>query len=489
MAVRAWKEFSGKDKMPESESDPDWHEWREFNRTQFEKYVTKYITELHKFNPNLEITSNWMYSSLFPRPVKAPVDFLSGDYTPLDSVNTARFEARYMSSTGMPWDLMAWGFNFPAWADPFVHKPAVQLKQEAAAVISQGGGVSVYYQPTRSGWVDDSIINVMLETAKFCRSRQAVSHRTESVPQVAVLLSTDTYFEKTKKLGFSGDSYDSIKGVLHTLVESHYSVDVAAEHQLTDKLSRYPVVVVTGVTKINDKFIKELVGYANNGGNLVLVDAQTVNLFKHVLNVRLTGSATETVSYIKSAGLLVPVKGAWQDVDPLKTSVISRRYAACDARTPLATPAATVTKTGRGKIVAVYGPVGLNYFQSHTCQVRGFISDVMKTVFPKPLVEVDGPSTVELVLRKKDNKLLVHLINTAGMPTASVVNNAQYSNFINIDDVPKTGKLKLHVNLGNKHSKIYAVPDNTITKIKRSKNNTVEIKLSGFDIHCVIVVE
>ena len=41
-------------------------------------------------------------------PVSAPLDFLSGDYSPEDSVNSARLSARYLARQGKTWDLMAW---------------------------------------------------------------------------------------------------------------------------------------------------------------------------------------------------------------------------------------------------------------------------------------------------------------------------------------------------------------------------------------------
>ena len=83
----------------------------DFNREQFRKYVRRYVDALHAHKPGLEITNNWMYGATMPEPVTVPIDFISGDFPPNAPVNIERLEARYISSVGMPWDLMAWGFN------------------------------------------------------------------------------------------------------------------------------------------------------------------------------------------------------------------------------------------------------------------------------------------------------------------------------------------------------------------------------------------
>ncbi|MGO8746705.1 MAG: hypothetical protein ACLQNE_12010, partial [Thermoguttaceae bacterium] len=200
-----------------------------------QKTDTLLVDELHAFNPKLQLTSNWMYTTLAPKPVVAKLDFLSGDYSPTYSIDRARVEARYLASTGMPWDLAAWGFNSVQGLGQSL-KPAVQLMQESAVVLMQGGGFQVYYNPTRSGHIVPEIIQTMGEVADFCRSRQAVSHKSTSVPQVALLLSAETQFDRSDAVFTWFGCMDELEGTLHALLENHYSVDVLAEHQLQPRL-------------------------------------------------------------------------------------------------------------------------------------------------------------------------------------------------------------------------------------------------------------
>ena len=100
-----------------------------------------------------------------PEPVSAPVDWISGDFSPEDSVNSAAFSARYISRQGKPWDLMSWSFVTVPTAGRSRQKPAVQLEREAAVVLAQGGGYQAYFTQERDGSVRLEELPVMAEVA------------------------------------------------------------------------------------------------------------------------------------------------------------------------------------------------------------------------------------------------------------------------------------------------------------------------------------
>ncbi|MEN6609146.1 MAG: hypothetical protein ABFD60_17995, partial [Bryobacteraceae bacterium] len=224
-AAKAFREATGIASLPKGPNERGWSEFLEFNRERFRRYVKHYVDVLHGYRPPFQVASNWLYSTMVPERPDLPVDFLSGDYLGNACISRARLEARYLQSTGKPWDLMAWGFQMGKQGQN--HKSAVQLMQEASVVLAQGGGFQIYYVPTRAGYIDSRHIEVMGQVADFCRPRQAVSHKTESVPQVGVLFSKNTLYSKTNRMfGGWGASTDPAQGMMDALVECHYSVDV-----------------------------------------------------------------------------------------------------------------------------------------------------------------------------------------------------------------------------------------------------------------------
>ena len=478
-AREAFTKATGIEDIPTKRGDPNWLEYLDFQREHFKKYVTRYADALHNHKPGFEITSNWMYSTLVPDPVTVPLDFISGDFSPGDSINTARLEARYIGSTEMPWDLMAWGFNKGdncGWTI----KSARQLKQEASVVLGQGGGFQIYYTPTRAGWLDGWMIDVMAEVAEFCRDRQAVSHKTQPVPQVALLLPSKSIYDKTDRLfGPWGAMLNPLQGVLHALLELHYSVDVMAEHKLMEKLPQYPMVMLPECHLLPKELHAALLGYVDGGGQLLVIGSETAAPFRGVLGVDFDGEPAETGTYIKADKAMAWLGGLWQKVTPKTATVSGIRYPNRDTRGE-GECAATVCKYGEGQIGAVYGPLGSVYERSHYPAIRQFLGEIMETLFPSPMLELNAPPCVDVSLRRNGETLLIHLGNTAGMQVSQ--------KYAVVDFTPSIGPLELAVKLDREPKKVTLIPDNCDMDYQWA-DGKLKIKLSCLDVHSVIVVE
>jgi hypothetical protein len=122
--------------------------------------------------------------------------------------------------------------------------------QEAAVVLMQGGGFQIYHQPTRSGLIVDAIIDQEGQVADFCRARQEVNFKSKTVPQIALLLSSESHWDKSEKIFAPwGGEFDDLEGTLHALLELHYSVDILAEHQLEPRLKDLVLFHFVGIEK------------------------------------------------------------------------------------------------------------------------------------------------------------------------------------------------------------------------------------------------
>lgn len=477
-AVDLWHSMDKSD-PPKSREDRLWHIWKNVHRKQFENYLCRWVDALHEFNPKLQITSNWMYTTFAPKAVYANLDFLSGDYSPHLSVDRARTDARYLANTGMPWDLMAWGFNN---AEGLGHslKTAVHLQQEAAVVLMQGGGFQIYYNPTRSGYLYDEIINTASEVAKFCRARQEICHKNTSVPQVALLLSSETQFDRSDAVFTPYGTMDEMEGALHALLESHYSVDVLAEHQLLPRMREYPLIVVPDSYKLTDDFKNSLLVYAENGGNLLLLGEKCAQLFEDKLGVEFVGEPRHTYAELKTPAGVVNQNGTWQKVKLSAAEPVAYRYPSRDTRKD-GDVAASVVSYGKGKISAVYGPVALNYFRSHHPYLRSFIADMAARLFPEPAVKMDAPPCVDIALRRSQSgKLTLHLLNRAGAPTSE--------RYGVTDFIPTVGPITARIRVPEKPKNVTWVPDGG--KLEWSwKSGILTVKVNSLHVHGVIVIE
>jgi len=479
VALAALTRATGITEIPRKRGDAHWTEFLEFQRESFRRYVRKYADALHSHKPGFQIASNWMFSSFAPEPITVPIDFISGDYSPGDSVNSARFEARYMASTGMPWDLMAWGFNKgkdSAWS----LKTPIQLKQEASVVLGQGGGFQVYYNPTRAGWVDGWMIRIMADVARFCRERQAISHRTQTVPQVALLLSRTSIYDRADQLfGSWGDLVSPVQGMLHALLELHYSVDVLAEHQLAPRLDVYPLVVIPECHLLSSDLREALIEHAKRGGSLLLVGAEAARLFGDVLGATTAGEPAQAQTmYVRGGDALAWMGGLWQTVEPTTSQCVANAYSSSDTKQK-PTCAATLGRLGKGRVGAIYGPFGSVYLRSHNPVARRFVGDVVRQLFPEPLVKIDGPPCVDVSLRRKGRTLLVHLANTANMQVAP--------EYPIIDCVPPVSPMVVEVASKAQPKAVHIEPGHQAVRVRWSRGR-LRVGIPSLDIHSAISI-
>jgi hypothetical protein len=478
-ALAAWTKETGLEHAPKDRSEPRWLDWKMFHRRAFERYLVHWTNALHAAIPGLQLTSNWMYTTFAPKPVEAPLDFLSGDYSPSLSVDRARVEARYLASTGMPWDLMAWGFDKGQGLGWSI-KPAAQLCQEAAVVLMQGGGFQVYHTPTRAGYVVEPIIAQEEAVASFCRARQAASHKSHSVPQVALLLSSESYWDRSDAVFSPGDAFLELEGALHALLNLHYSVDILAEHQLQPRLSEFPLVVVPDSPKLTEGFRRALTDYVERGGHLLLLGEKCARLFEPLLGVELEGEPVRRAAQLAAGDRVTNADGVWQKVRPTTARAGGFIYPTRDTRRG-GEAAATVNAFGQGLVGAVYGPVAAVYFRSHHPWLRDFIGGLTTELFPDPAVAVVGPPTLDVALRRTaDGRLAVHLLNTAGLPIPERYDFA--------DAIPPLEDIAVTVKTDARPRDVIWMPGGGRLDWSWA-DGLLKLTLPGLEIHGVVVIQ
>ena len=485
--IKAFQKKISIKNIPRKPDDPYFFEFTEFCREGFRKYLNHYVTALHRHNPKLQICSNWAYTSYMPEPVNIDVDFLSGDYPMTDSINAARLEARCLVHQGKSWDLMAWAFC-SRWEElhKFSMKSPVQLQQEAAIVISLGGGFQAYFQQKRDGSICPWQIKLMSETAKFCRKRQKLCHKAKPIPQIALLFSGYAYYRKIDRLFSPWTSKDknSVQtgsiGILKALLESQNVVDVVAEHQLNHRMSEYPLIVIPEWECLDPKFRNKLLKYIKTGGNLLLIGPLMASVFKRQLGVQFVGKPEVKANWLQHDDRIACLFTLSQHVIPNKnTKTFGKLYAEHDITGP-SMPAATITNYGKGKIAAMYVNFGERYCKAATPTARKFLHALVRQLFIKPIVEVDGSQYVDITLNGLNGKLMINMINTSG-PHGD-------ENIYVYDEIVPVGPLAVTIRYGKKTKSIMLEPEHIPLEYKFNKGE-IRLTLPRLEIHEIIVLE
>ena len=474
-ATKAFRAVTGIQDLPHKPGDTNWFEFLQFHREAFRIYLRHYITEVKKTNPEFQICSNWAYTDHMAEPVSAPLDFLSGDYSPDNSVNSARLSARYLVRQGMPWDLMAWSFSRSKDKNGVtLQKSAPQLAREAAVVVALGGGFQAYFKQKRDGSVNLDQMPVMGEVAKFCRARQKLCHHSEPIPQIALLLSTEGHYRKINGL-FNRD-LGRIGGVLQALLESQHPVEVVSEHQVGWRLAAYPLIVVPEWEFLAPAFINDLVGYVKAGGNLLLIGPKSAALFRKELGVTFEGEVTDKPQMLSYKGAAAQTKGFVQQVKfGAGVELIGTLQA---TNSTVARPAASIANLGRGRIAATYVDLGQSYASTRNTVIREFVNDLTGRLFPKPMVEVKGSADVDVCLMRKDGKLLVNLINTSGPHQTAPIH----------EKIEPVGPLAVTIRQTRKPGKVTLEPEGKRVKFEY-RDGEIKLTVPQVEIHSIVVVE
>ena len=425
-AKRLFRETTGITDIPKSATDPHWYEWMQFHREGFRKYLRHYVAAVRTEYPNFQICSNWAFTHHMAEPVSVALDFLSGDYSPNNSVNSARYAGRYLAWQGVPWDLMAWSFSYNPL--PREQKPAVQLKREAAIILALGGGFQAYYTQNRDGSVRLDEMKVMAEVAQFARERQPYCHHSVQIPQVALLLSTSDYQRSSRSLfpQYKGHS----QGVLECLLEGQHSVDLLSEEALAPDMSRFPLIVIPEWQQISPAFCFDLVEYAKAGGSLMVIGQETAKQFAALAGVQLQGNGQ------------------------------------------------TISSLEKGKIGFLPVAVGDEYEKSGDEVLRNQVNTLTRVLFPNPLVEVTGSPWVDVSVSRLNNQRMIHLVNTSGDHKGAGI----------IRSIEPVGPLQVSIRCDQKPSKITIQPagktcDYTYT------DGVAKLIVDALEIYDILVIE
>ena len=403
-ALKAYRESRGEEADPEK--DPQ--DFRDFCREAFFRYVRHYVEAVHQDYPDFEIASNWIATTFCPQKDDCGVDFITGDYDPDNSVNTARFQSRALIRCPKHWELLSWGFNVQnGWQ---AEKSPAQLKQEVSAVYHCGGTVSLYYTAVR-GNIRSYLLPVWKEVADFSKQLGSELRGINVLPEIAVLQSAEGFYCGKKRL-FStwDDEYaDDLFGVTTALADLGVGVEVAFTEVLQENISSYSAIVIPDFPDLEQGLKEQILGYVLKGGRLLLAGPNAVSLFAENLGLDLKLDCSEETILngverlgVRTAKAVLPEEGA-------KLWFYDRNF---DGQKTF--PALWMKNCGMGKIAVIPFAFGAQYMRNRGEMQLNYLRKALDLTGFQPFVWAEGNYKVDLVPGIKDETLFLNLLNLCG---------------------------------------------------------------------------
>jgi alpha-L-fucosidase len=480
---------------PHASGDPGWDAWLAFHRDLFVEHVAAYANAVHARKPGCTVCSNWMYTMRQPDPVRAPVDYLSGDFDWAWGADRAAVEGRLLDARGMSWDLMAWAFTKtgPMRDDPpWVAKTAVQLCQETAEVVALGGAVMVYDTPQRGGWLTDWHQDLLAEVADFCRARKELCFRTRTVPQAAVLHLADHLYAHNQPLFNNGDAAHPVEGALHALLETHRSTDVLPEDAALARMDRYALVVVPEQTRPSQPLQRALAAYIQGGGHLLLSGPTAAQDFPELAGAEPVGHPPTADApggdpavapvFLPIGRRAVPVSAPWQPVAPAAGTDV---WVWCldqqePGRNATDRPAVTHRRLGAGSVTAIHGPIFRDYHLGHYPGLRDFVGGLVDHLGIDWRATLEAPPRLEMILRQAGDRLLVNLINRGAGEALS-------PRRVVVEELPPVEHVTVRVRRADPPRRVVSVPADRPVDWDHV-DGVLSVRLPRVDIHTVVAI-
>lgn len=438
----------------------------------FVRYLGTYVDELHKFKPDFMVTSNWMYTSYAPEKPTVGIDFISGDYPHNNSVHAARYEGRCIAAQNMPWDLMAWAFEYTHFAE----KPAIQLQQEAAAVLMLGGGFQMYITQNKDGSAKRNRSKRIREIADFVHARRMLFEK-KPLAQVGILYSADSYYAKSNIFCASGAT-NALIGVLNAVLDAQYTASIVLEYQL-ETLRNYDIAVVPEWEDMSDEVKAALLEYAENGGNLVVIGAECSRQFGELCGKDFGEIGEYARAYILDedggfAGITdYALKQQPRRILDIKSGD-AMLYECSDLRDELI-PAYRIDDCGKGSIAWLPFDFGTDYFAARTYIHANLIRNILRRLSP-PVVEINR-KMIDISMQEHENGIIVNLLNmNQGRHTQEILIYDEIAPIYEVE-ISVRGKFsRVTMPLGEEFE--YDTAD-----------GAAKIRLKRLDIHSVILLE
>jgi hypothetical protein len=391
-----------------------------------------------------------------------------------------------LDGRGLNWDLMAWGFTKTGAMSedpPWTMKPLTHLCQEVAEVVALGGAIMVYDQPQRTGWITGWHQDTIAAVAAFCRARKEVCFKSMTEPQAAVLHLASHYYAHNAPLFNYGEALQPVEGALHALLETQRSTDVLTEDEALGRMTEYRLVVVPEQTRVSAALLQALETYAATGGCVLMSGAHLARDAAALVGAACDGAPVAEATYLPVGQRAVAVSAPWQPVVPQGATEGWVYRLAQQEPDKDGTGQVIVTRrpVGQGAIVAIHGPLFRDYFIGHYPDVRAFIDGLVRRMGVEWMVEVEAPARLELILRRKDTKLLVNLVNRGAGEMLS-------PHRVLVQDLPPVQDVVVRV----RHPR----PPRSITAVPAAPQLTwaftdgwITVHLPRVDIHSVVAVE
>lgn len=471
---------------PTAPNQPGWTAYKDMQRQIYREFLYETVDRIKKKDPKCLVAINLAYSMHMPEKPYKGIDYLTADFG--NELHELSQEAHWFDNNGRPFEIMTTVHIDGGSRGSREPKPKGQIEQEMATIIANGGRYDGWDNPDSKSAISEKIgIHLRDVVAPFLRSRQPWILQTKRLPDVSLLYSATDHYAATDSIAnvfLSGSGYIPITDKIW---QSGLNYEMIPEYKLAEGEIKSKLLIVENAAALSEKNIKDLQTFTSSGGTILV-----------------TGRGIVPENMWALLGISKPEKEV--TIGDLKVTDHNEEYAfnhklyhthtngaevllsAKDTRGN-EYPFFTSHKVGKGKAMAVMVPL-LSQEKGKPYKVPAAL---VKAIFEKalPLEErllvTQSPSNVETVLRQKENKQIVHLVNHAEGDRELI--KTLWFKYYYVTNIPPVPETSFTLKLATKPVSVKLQPQNQEIKNWQYQNGHLEVMVPSFAIHQMVVVE
>jgi hypothetical protein len=335
---------------------------------------------------------------------------------------------------------------------------------------------------------------------EWTREREDICHGTSPVDWTAIL-EIDQHHTIASDL--------SSWGACKALVELHRSPQIIDDTQIAPDM-KFDLLIVPdqeALAEAPDELFEKLTTWVQNGGKLL----STGNSIRNPKMQELLGVKLVKKNAINEGHILLPnlepasVHNSWDNVEPVEAEAWFPVYRSwddlnvdmrafpdnypmdgvMDEENPhdAGFPGATIRRAGKGVAAHISTRVFPHYWAYGEAAVRRWIGQVLDELQPEPLFSTDALCFVEVALRRKDDRLLVHLVN--GNPGRDTIFAG--ADDLTADDIPPVGPIQIRVRCDQAPQRVTLEPGGASLPFEFD-GKVLYVSVPKLEIHCCVSI-
>lgn len=490
------REYQQEPPTDPNRKDARWSAYHEMQRQIYREFVTKTAALIHEMDPECLVAVNWAYSLRMPERPDPALAYLTGDIG--NRVEGLSAEAHWYDSTDVPFDLMTqlstMHSHVVAGGTPgrrqFGPKPPVQLQQEMAIVIANGGRFWIWDNPTPESGLVAARHEYLAEHVKpWLLARRAWCLGTRRLPDASLLNAAEAHYAVTDAAGpvcFNRRD-NRIDGAAELLPRLHLNYEMVGDWRLHAQDVRSGLLIVEHPKRLSRKSVDAVANFVRDGGTLLVTGMGVSSggeTMRNVLGVdKVLGPKQAERLIVEHDGQEWPFEHHLYrfQSDEAEPVILARD------RKGASQPLLVRHRFGQGTAYYFATPM----LTSHGANVvpPALLRTVFDQVAPSQerLIRTDAPESVEVVLRARGDDRIVHLVNMARGERQ--VFEAGRRKYVNLSQLPAAAACEVQLRVAARPRAVTLQPQDVPLSDWSYQDGIVRAKIPSFAVHQIVVVE